>query len=188
MIHRTTETRVLSVEPLTGSIRVGTRVPALGTIRRLRALAADGWPAAELARRCGKHTQFIVFLQGNAETAKVRMWVADYVSVLYSQLEGRKPEAEGVPPHIAERARSLAASKQWTGSAWWADDEVDNPDYEPATDRTPRYIALAEDCLELERHGHSREQIAARLGVTRDGLQRALSHYRKSAADHATAA
>lgn len=43
----------------------------------------------------------------------------------------------------------------------------------------PRYIALAEDCDELERQGHTREQIAARLGVTRDGLQRALSLYRQ---------
>lgn len=179
LIHRTTETRVLSVRPLTGGIRVGTRVPALGTIRRLRALAADGWPAAELARRCGKHTQFIVFLQGSPETGKVRMWVADYVSVLYGQLQGRKPEAEGVPRHIAEQARSRAAAKEWTGSAWWDDDEVENPDYQPATARTARYIALAEDCLELERQELTREQIAERLGVTRDGLQRALSEYRK---------
>lgn len=181
-IHRTTETRVLAVRPLIGSIRVGTRVPGLGTIRRLRALAADGWPAAELARRCGKHTQFIVCLQNSPETAEVRMWVADYVGALYAQVQGCKPEAEGVPFHIAERTRVRAAAKRWTGSAWWDDDDLDNPDYGPAVTKTPRYIALAEDCAELERQGHTREQIAERLGVTRDGLQRALSIYRQKTA------
>ncbi|MFF7147547.1 hypothetical protein ACFZAO_05670 [Streptomyces griseoaurantiacus] len=181
VIRRATETRILAVRPrgteLPGS---GGRIPGIGTTRRLRALAADGWPAAELGRRCGKYKQFIVYLQNQPNTLTVRRWVAGYVAELYSQLEGLQPEQHGVPPHIAQRTRERAAAKGWVGRAYWDDDDFDNPDFQPATGATPRYISLAENGLELEAQGHTRKHAAERLQVTPDHLTASIARYHKT--------
>lgn len=180
-ILRSTERRIVSVAPpQEGAPGCGADVPGLGTIRRLRALAADGWTAAELARRVGKHKQFIVYLQNSGPDTHVRQWVADYTRNLYTQLEGLTPEGAGIAPHIVGRTRTRAAKKGWVGSAYWDDDELDNPDFAPAIEATPRFIALAENSFELERLGHTREQAAERLGVTKNNLQTAIGRYRRA--------
>ncbi|MBZ6207468.1 hypothetical protein KVH31_13270 [Streptomyces olivaceus] len=168
-IHRATETRVLALKAadtdLPGS---GSQTSGLGTVRRLRALAADGWTATELAHRCGRHKQFIVHLQNQAETVTVRRWVADYVTKLYTELDGLKPEDHGIAPHIAERTRSRAASKGWVGTAYWDGEALDDPDYDPAeTLRELNFFERAQLRREEIEHlawcGHSPEQIVDRL-------------------------
>lgn len=134
-IRRNTEARILAVKPRpVDAPRSGAHIPGRGTIHRLRALAADGWPAAHLGERCGKRKQFIVHLQNSdPDTARVRRWVADYVIELSNQLAGQQPEEHGVAAHIAERIRKAAASKGWAGTAYWDPDDYDNPDFTPAT-------------------------------------------------------
>ncbi|MEU6543947.1 hypothetical protein [Streptomyces sp. NPDC046859] len=177
VIRRSTETRVLAVKPrdtdLPGS---GTHIPGLGTTRRLRALAADGWTAAELGRRCGKHKQFIVYLQNQPNTLTVRRWVADYVARLYRELDGLKPEEHGVPAHIARRTRERAAAKGWMGTAWWDDDDFDDPDFKPATGRaTSRRHDIAENANWIMRtSGLNKAATAARLGVDKSYLDHAF--------------
>ncbi|MFG3476428.1 hypothetical protein ACGF3K_14350 [Streptomyces sp. NPDC047980] len=127
-IRRATENRILAITPPEEGAGSGTRVPAVGTVRRLRALAADGWTAAELGRRAGKHKQFIVYLQNQPSDNRVRMWVADYVAKLYKELERLQPESV-IPPHIAARTRKLAAAKSWAPSAAW--DDIDDPQATP---------------------------------------------------------
>ena len=183
-LHRTTEARILAVRPTARTSKgSGAHVAALGTVRRLRALAADGWPAAELGRRAGKHKQFIVYLQKMDEGGQVRMWVADYVRRLQESLALLAAD-EAVPTHIARRTRQRAAAKGWVGSGYWDDEDFDNPNFTPATDRTPRYIELAENGHELERiEGLTRKQAAARLGVTKSALQQAMCRYRAAQAE-----
>lgn len=175
-IRRTTEARVLAVKPrethLPGS---GTHIPGLGTTRRLRALAADGWTATELGRRCGKHKQFIVYLQNQPNTLTVRRWVADYVAKLYTQLDGLKPEDHGVPAHIAQRTRKRAAGKGWTGTAWWDAEDFDNPDYKPAVKTGNRRLAIAENANWVMRTtGLNKAATALRLGVDKSYLDHAF--------------
>ncbi|MFF1709263.1 hypothetical protein [Streptomyces sp. NPDC058268] len=184
-IHRATETRILAVKPrdteLNGS---GTRIPGLGTTRRLRALAADGWTATEIGRGCGKHKQFIVYLQNQDDALSVRRWVADYVTDLYTQLAGRKPEDDGIPPHIAARTRKKADSKGWPPSATWDDDTIDSPTAHPdwtgycGTDRgywthLSRKLPMCDRCTaahqdwfaeraDLDAQERSRQRFAAR--------------------------
>lgn len=133
-IRRTTEARILAVKPRRiDARRSGAHISGRGTIHRLRALAADGWPAAHLGERCGKRKQFIVHLQNSdPDTARVRRWVADYVTDLSNQLAGRQPEEHGVAAHIAARIRKAAASKGWAGTAYWDPDDYDNPHFTPA--------------------------------------------------------
>lgn len=128
---RTTEVRILAVRPIAPAGQgSGANIPAVGTVRRLRALAADGWPATELGRRVGKHKQFIVHLQNMDEGGQVRMWVADYVRRLQAELAGLKAEAS-VPTHIAERTRQRAAGKSWAPLAAWDDDTIEDPNGRP---------------------------------------------------------
>ncbi|MFD5419437.1 helix-turn-helix domain-containing protein [Streptomyces sp. NPDC127069] len=143
----------------------------LAAERRVRALYAVGHSSEDIAAAAGLARSVVSAIAHGHKT----------------RLSGRTVQAiRNAYPLLAKttgtsRVALRAARKAgWLGPGYYDDDEIDNPDYEPAVTHTPRYIALAEDCAELERLGHTREQIAARLGVTRDGLQRALSLYRKA--------
>ncbi|MEG8275725.1 hypothetical protein [Streptomyces sp. AHA2] len=180
-IRRDSETRILAVKPRQiDAPRSGIHLAGRGTILRLRALAADGWPAVHLGERCGKHKQFIVHLQNSdPDTTVVRRWVADYVAALSQQLAGQRPEDHGVPTHIAERIRKTAADKGWAGTAYWDPDDYDNPDFTPAVeDTTPRRQVIAENAHWLMRTNNlDRFATAQRLGVHKSYVDHALREH-----------
>ncbi|GGW81945.1 hypothetical protein [Streptomyces griseoloalbus] len=177
-IHRDTEARLLAVKPRqVDTPRSGAHISGRGTIRRLRALAADGWPATRLGERCGKHKQFIVQLQNSdPDTTVVRRWVADYVTELSGRLAGQRPEDHGIAAHIAERVRKTAAGKGWAGTAYWDPDDYDNPGFTPATSAdTKRRQQIAEDAHWIMRHGGlDRATAAQRLGVSKSYVEHAF--------------
>lgn len=169
-INRGTHNKILAISAKPGGWIF---VNALGSRRRIHALQANGHSQDAIAENAST-TQHRIYVVSNGHVTTVRMHFAERIAQAYQALAPLTGSSA--------RGRNLAARNGWLGPAWWDDDELDNPDYEPAIQSTPRYIALSEDCLELESQGHSREQIAARLGVTRDGLQRALSIYRQKTA------
>lgn len=182
-IHRATEGRILAVPAPATPSKAGAHTAALGTIRRLRALSADGWSAAELARRLGKHKQFVVHLQNLDTTTepRVRLWVAAYVRDLYTDIAGQQPEENGVPAHYAVATRKRAAAKGWAPSAYWDDEEFDNHNFQPATSDggvRQRAAARAEDIGHLARFGIPTHEIASRLGVTEAYVRAQLAGYR----------
>ncbi len=180
-VHRDSAARILAVKPRqVDTPRSGIHLSGRGTILRLRALAADGWPAVHLADRCGKHKQFIVHLQNsNPDTAVIRRWVADYVTALSNQLAGQAPEDHGVAAHIAARIRKTAASKGWAGTAYFDPDDYDNPDFTPAVDdTTPRRQVIAENAHWLiEQGGLDRAVAAHRLGVHKSYIDHAIREH-----------
>jgi len=188
-IRRDSEIRILAVQPRqVDAPRSGTHVSARGTILRLRALAADGWPAVRLGERCGKHKQFIVHLQNSdPDTAVVRRWVAGYVAALSDQLAGQSPEDHGVTAHIAERIRKTASSKGWAGTAYWDPDDYDNPDFTPAIeDAIPRRQVIAENAHWLMRIDNlDRATAARRLGVHKSYVDHALREHPEYAVEAA---
>ncbi|MET9149997.1 hypothetical protein ABZX82_01760 [Streptomyces griseoflavus] len=174
-IHRASETRILAVRPRQiDEPRSGIHLPGRGTILRLRALAADGWSAAQLGEHCGKHKQFIVHLQNSdPDTTVVRRWVADYVTALSNQLAGQRPEDHGAAAHIAERIRKTAARKGWAGTAYWDPDDYDNPDFKPAiSDNSVNVHQLGAlrraEITHLLSFNLSHVEIASRLGMNAD--------------------
>ena len=168
---------ILAYWPVLDDYPDGASVDALGSARRMQALAAIGWSYKAIHQHIGfVHQQT---LERVGDHPKVTARLARAIRDFYTWASIGTAEDHGVTPWIARRGRNRATNLGYLAPAWWDDDEFDNPDYEPMITRTPRYIALAEDCAELERLGHSRQQIAERLGVTRDGLQRALSLYRQ---------
>lgn len=159
--------------------RNGAFVPRLGTIRRLQALTADGWPAVILEQRLGTGQGYVsYFLRGEGGDT-VRLFTAASVRHLCHDLQGADPEGNR---GAITAARKRAARNSWAGTAYWDDDDYDNPDFTPAVNEPPRYVVLAENGLELERLGHTRQQAADRLGVTKDALQHAYSYQRTAAA------
>lgn len=169
-IHYTVEARILAV-PVPGPTggRNGAHIDATGTRRRLRALAADGWTASELARRLGKNKQYVVYLQLGHGGGKVRRWLADEVRDLHTQLRGLSPESGGIPPARAEAARADAALKGWLGLGYWDDDEIDNPAFVPAVEYPENRDQLAahrrREIEHLAAFNVPEHEIADRLGM-----------------------
>ncbi|MFJ8016190.1 hypothetical protein [Streptomyces sp. NPDC096339] len=180
-IRTETAAALTSFTPTLDDYPAGARVDATGTIRRVQALAVLGWTTRAISAyvTCVS-PKTLEQLGRTGRDSKVTAQLARAVRDFYVKKSHLPISADEISPWVAERRRNHAARLGWVRPAMWDDDAIDDPDAEPqACPTTPRYIALGEDCLELERQGHSREQIAARLGVTRDGLQRALSLYRQ---------
>ena len=94
--------------------------PAAGTIRRIRALYAIGWPAAHLADELGISTSRLANL---ARQRTVHAGTAGRVRELYDRLSG----TAGPSDRLAQR--SLAWG--YVPPIGWDDDTIDNPDAQP---------------------------------------------------------
>lgn len=175
---------LLAFKPTIDDYADNALVNSIGTIRRVQALAVMGWPGSELARRSATFSRNTLFRM--RPDVRICAYVARAVRDLYDELADVAAEDAGVDLLAVKRARGRAARGGFAGAIAWDDDTIDDPAAGPDYGTSiPRYIALGEDCLELERQGLSRERIAERLGVTRDGLQRALSIYRQKTANPA---
>ncbi|WP_217235418.1 hypothetical protein [Streptomyces sp. AC555_RSS877] len=160
IISNNTAYAVLSV-PI-GTPPADTRdVNATGTMRRLRALVAIGWPIDQLAPQLGIFPTAL----GNitrGELANVRATTADTVALHYQHLIRR--------PGPSNRSRILARKKGWHGPAAW-DDNIDDPNAQPEEcapfEAAPKYERDPDRKREIEHLyllGESPEQIAKRLG------------------------
>jgi hypothetical protein len=91
-------------------------VPALGTQRRLRALAVMGWSFAEVGRRLGGTSGSCV-----SNLAKEPKWVypetAEKIAALFEEL--------CMIPGESKVARSRALAKGWAPPLAW--DDIDDP-------------------------------------------------------------
>lgn len=162
-------------------------VPSIGTLRRLHALAAIGWPLRDLATQLGKTHHLIQI--GRREL--MRASEAQSVMALYDVLCDT--------PGPSARVREYARSRGWLAPAWWDDDTIDDPLAEPEGIREYRRVQVQRtvdgvrarvdedelvDDVTLPRavrvelmteRGLSTEEIAERIGtlrryVTRDRL------------------
>lgn len=168
--------------PSSEPTRNGAKVPALGTVRRLQTLTADGWPLKVLERRIGAGTGYLSYVIRSGTNGTVRLFTAATIRRLYDDVHELRPEDHGARFEAVTSARNRARKNGWPSSAYWDADDFDNPNFTPAVTEPPRYAVLAENGLELERLGHTRQQAADRLGVTKDALQHAYSYHRNATA------
>ncbi|QYN41094.1 hypothetical protein K1T35_47995 (plasmid) [Pseudonocardia sp. DSM 110487] len=153
-------------------------VPALGTIRRLRALAAAGWPARSLASAAKVNPRTIGHIRAGRRHY-IHADIAAAVAEIYAAASSLRPEQKLPPTTSARRAirytRELATREGWSCTPDdWAGLDMDDPKVGPATDvidRTyqfKRRTTTAGDVLELIRTAASRTRIRnawARLGL-----------------------
>lgn len=157
-------------------------VDATGTMRRIRALVAIGWPIAHLAPRFRMYETALGNI-ARGQLTHVRATTADIVALEYRTLSRI--------PGPSQRARNEARKKGWHGPAAW--DDIDNPgeqpDVEPAAEPEPSRDELAAirrvEITHLLAFNLSHEEIAARLdmnpGYVRDIARSIRTHLERAA-------
>ncbi|MFD5220283.1 hypothetical protein ACFWMH_21865 [Streptomyces tendae] len=101
-------------------------VPAVGTVRRLQALAVAGWPTSRLSRETGLTPyRLMLLLKGITQVATREE--ARTVAAVYVRLGGASPGLCGVSHIAARAARERAGTAGWAPPAAWDDDTIDDP-------------------------------------------------------------
>lgn len=134
-------------------------VDATGTIRRIRALVAIGWPVAQLAHRFGLYPTALGNI-ARGQLQHVRATTADTIALEYRELCRT--------PGPSQRARNEARKKGWHGPLAW--DDIDDPAAQP--ERFEEYQPVAANGRDSMRKaeiehlyllGESVEQIAKKF-------------------------
>lgn len=182
-IRPKTAEAILAVRPEQEQLAPSALVDITGTRRRAQALVATGWSQARLARELGlTGANFCAMLRRDQVTAAT----ARAVSGLYDRLwKQPPPERDQRTRGAASRARNHAEREGWAPPLAWDDDQIEDPAAQPAEGwkrparATHRAADLAEDAEEvMRREGYTRENAAARLGVSLAALQGALDTVR----------
>ncbi|MFH8926346.1 hypothetical protein ACH4D4_04755 [Streptomyces pristinaespiralis] len=183
-ISRATEQAVLSV-PAGPPPADSPDTDATGTIRRIRALIAIGYPGAAIAHETGLHRDALNKI-ARAETPCVRVATATAVAKAYRRL------SRNAGP--SNRARLLARKKGWHGPLAWDDTTIDDPNAQPDIDDTEPTVLnrdelgayRRQEIAHLASFGISEHEIAARLGMSPTYV-RDILHYRYPASTKAAA-
>lgn len=145
-------------------------VPAVGSVRRLRALARMGWTVRDVAADCGIAHQT---LSGLTEDGRTTMARATALAATYDRLSMR------VGP--STRTRAWATNRGYAPPLAWDDSTIDDPTARPEG-AGYRPAPVIESIRELEAQGLTRDAIAGRLGITRDAVDHAISRAERRAA------
>jgi hypothetical protein len=151
-------------------------VDVTGTLRRLRALAAIGWPVKDLGPRLGISTQQMDHYR-SARKARIRGTVAARIEALYDQLSAT--------PGPSAVSRDRATRNGWEPPLLWEDVDIDDPLAQPATDepvRTRAQIDLAEVDFFTGPLGMTLEDAATRIGVQPGSIRIAQARARQRVA------
>lgn len=171
-VRRDTAERILAVQP-TSDIRPTRYTDATGARRRLQALASIGWPSRQLAHALGQKDPSLVQRIQSGKATSIRQGTAQAIADLYNKLWNHQGPSQ--------RTRSAAQARGWLPPLAWDDDNLDNPHAQPDTGAvrtTKRSTLNLEDLHELLRWGHTRDEAAARLGTSREAIDKALSRER----------
>ncbi|MGW7597291.1 hypothetical protein [Streptomyces antimycoticus] len=157
-------------------------VDATGTVRRIQALIADGWPMTHLAEPLGLYTKYVWQLLKRADTdsnVQVLATTARRVTEAHEKLRHQRPTQKGVPRRAVAQARRLAAQRRWAPTSYWAEyaDVIDDPDFAPEYKATRGELLATEARWFMDTAGLTHDETADRLGVTRDHLQQTLKRH-----------
>jgi hypothetical protein len=164
---------------------------AVGTRRRLRALAARSWSPEAIEKEAGIPAQLIRRdLDGYDDLAPN---FAGAVAAAYDRLWDRDPPtATRADREAAAAIGDRARRSGWAPPMAWDDDQIDLPGARPERGWRPRKrtsrraVELVEDAEFVREHGGyqdaTRAEVAMRLGVRRDRLDQAYVRARRYAA------
>lgn len=124
-VRRDTEAALLAVQPGPDTFLAGSRVPAVGTQRRIQALCCMGWNLSQQAARVG-------WTVGNYAVLLERPSVAHATSLLVIGLYEELSMAHAPGGYSASRAHLLAKKHRWFPPLAWDDDTIDDPAVVPA--------------------------------------------------------
>ncbi|MFF0597871.1 hypothetical protein [Streptomyces antibioticus] len=104
-------------------------IDSTGTVRRIQALAAIGYPVSEIVRRLGLSPWWAanIMKRGRQGSGVVRA-TAEAMTLLYAELQNiPAPESKG-----ARIARTMARKKGWPPPTAWRSAQIDDPNVAPA--------------------------------------------------------
>lgn len=180
-VRPATAAAILAVEPTLDNLGATVVIDATGTVRRLQALVAAGWPQSHLAVALG-------MTPGNFGAAIRRdrtiVRTARAVRALYDAYWRADPLQHGASQAGVTRARRHAVANGWAPVGAWDEETIDDPTATPDLGgKASRQDAIAEDAMWLiEEQGYTREQAAARLGLAKNTVDKAISRDHKAAA------
>lgn len=143
-------------------------IDATGTGRRIRALAAIGWPTRPLAPHIGIATASVGRL---ANQKYVFRATATAVASAYEDLRHKRPEDHDILPWVALKTRNWAAHHNWRDPQWWDDmGHIDDPTFDPDAAEKPlgrNELAAVRraEVAHLDAFNLSDDEIADRLGM-----------------------
>lgn len=157
----------IPVEPLT-VLPNRALVDATGTKRRIRALVSYGYSYAEMARRVGWTTANLAKLAGD-DTVNVTAGTARLIVDLFNELQ--------LTPGTNSRAKKRGKSHGWALPMEWEEDEIDDPAATPQiTD--PGRVSFDVRYMEMRDFlGLNDYEIARRMGVSLESLERQKFRY-----------
>jgi hypothetical protein len=174
--------RILAINP--ADVTPG-HVDPTGTVRRIQALVATGWPMARVAKPLGLHPSYVSnLIRRAAAQCTVTGSTATKVADAYTTLSQKRPGRHGINAQAVKRAKNFAASRRWPDTRYWAQhlDAINDPHF------TPDYGLTRAELLAQEAHwlitaaGLNRTQAAERLGKDRSYIDRVLSEYPQAVA------
>ena len=166
-IGKSTAERILNTPIPAGKHTVALdndRVPAIGAVRRLRALVANGWTQSYLAERLGMTIQNLSWVTHHKQDGISVRRDRD-IRALFDELQ--------LTPGPSVRARNLGVKHGWALPLEWDEELIDDPAAEPVLARRTKWdnvqgraVERREKVRELTDKGLSVRQIADQLKVT----------------------
>lgn len=116
--------------PVRGKVGGGAYTDSTGTVRRMQALRADGFPGRLLGDRLSVSYEAVAQL---AKTDRPRVLETTRLAVarLYADLDGRWPQEFGVKREAAGKCATYARRAGYAPRFCWDDDTIDDPAAEP---------------------------------------------------------
>lgn len=167
-IHGSIASRIIAINPYPVPAPAQYTDPT-GTMRRVRALVALGYPISHLAAAIGIWPANLSRI-AHGDLAQVTVGTADATKRVYRELSRR--------PGPSQRTRIRARREGWHGPLAW-DDNIDDPTAEPDTTDMPDPELKRDELAALRREeiwllataGESNDEIARRLGVAVSTVQ-----------------
>lgn len=168
--------KILAIDPAAATPG---RVDPTGTVRRIQALVANGWPMSNLAGHIGLSPRYVHVLVARSSDCLIYGSTAAKVAAGYEEAKHLRPARHGVQPRIVKMARNLAASRGWPPASYWADrmDVIDDPHFTPEHKKLRAEIIAEEAHWLMTAGGLDRDQAAERLGIARFTVDRALREH-----------
>jgi transcriptional regulator with XRE-family HTH domain len=141
-------------------------VPAQGSVRRVQALFATGYTLTALGAILGMSATAVQNI-ANERTEFVNIKTARAINAAYTDLQMKPLPTSG----HAKFARTLAERRGYAPPFAWED--IDDPDAKPVIAKEDKEYWFTQ-YLELKRMGYSNAEIARRLSITCDTLQKRL--------------
>ena len=130
-VSRETAELVLAYWPSMDDLPDTTLIDATGTVRRVEALAVQGWSRNWVGRQVGmREDNFRKALS----KSKVTVGLARRVVAVYDQWWNQDPLDHGLALNPVSRTRHAAQRAGFYGPLAWDDDTIDNPNAMPMTD------------------------------------------------------